>query len=351
MVDLTTLTNQAEVAICLTAYIADAIRQLGSVPSGRLFARLMKWISLDTYTKIIHALKEHGLVSESHHVLTWIGQQKYAQVSAEVIPRKAEELMNITLQIPEALAAAIAEKAKALGISRHKAMVRVIQDWAVGPQQAPPPFCHLTEVADWPTEGILDELAMLHKLAGEEEAKGVEGSERWAERVIQDTSQPQQQAPQPAIGLDDGVTLAKLEEMVLEDLERERKQDPSQATAGILDELTLVTLAKLQEFMDEEKAKGNASDEAMVRRIQQQPAELPASQQPAPQQAELRYTLYNPHTESVEATQFMLPIEAASRNEELRSYGDPQRWINTPGFEELCTDGALRVRPALPKKP
>lgn len=55
------------------AAIAEAIRKLGTVPSGHLYASLMGHLSLDQYQQIIGRLKRAGLVSESYHELTWIG--------------------------------------------------------------------------------------------------------------------------------------------------------------------------------------------------------------------------------------------------------------------------------------
>lgn len=47
------------------ATIAEAIRELGSVPSGHL--------SLESYNKVIAMLVETKLVSQDHYMLTWIG--------------------------------------------------------------------------------------------------------------------------------------------------------------------------------------------------------------------------------------------------------------------------------------
>jgi hypothetical protein len=55
------------------AAVGDAIRSLGSVPSGHLYARLMGHLTLDQYTSIIEVLKKSGLVAERSHVLTWVG--------------------------------------------------------------------------------------------------------------------------------------------------------------------------------------------------------------------------------------------------------------------------------------
>jgi hypothetical protein len=52
--------------------IAGAIRELGRVPSGHLYARVMGSLSLDQYNKVIGILKKAGLVEETAgHELIW----------------------------------------------------------------------------------------------------------------------------------------------------------------------------------------------------------------------------------------------------------------------------------------
>ena len=53
--------------------IADTIRELGSVPSGHLYAQLCGKMTLETYQSIIRTLCNTGLVKESGHLLTWNG--------------------------------------------------------------------------------------------------------------------------------------------------------------------------------------------------------------------------------------------------------------------------------------
>jgi hypothetical protein len=53
--------------------IAEAIRELGSVPSGHLYARLMGQLAIEEYNAIIAVLKGAELVTEEAHVLSWIG--------------------------------------------------------------------------------------------------------------------------------------------------------------------------------------------------------------------------------------------------------------------------------------
>lgn len=66
-------TDDLKAATLVVLTVAEAIRELGSVPSGHLYARLMNKLTLDQYYGVIGALKRAELVSESGYVLTWIG--------------------------------------------------------------------------------------------------------------------------------------------------------------------------------------------------------------------------------------------------------------------------------------
>lgn len=69
-------TEKARAALAVVAAVAEVIRELGTVPSGDLYARVMGHISLEEYEKLIGILKGTGLVSESAHQLKWIGSEK-----------------------------------------------------------------------------------------------------------------------------------------------------------------------------------------------------------------------------------------------------------------------------------
>lgn len=56
----------------LTA-VSESIRKLGEVPSGHIYALLMDRVSLQGFEKMVAILKNAGLISESGHMLTWIG--------------------------------------------------------------------------------------------------------------------------------------------------------------------------------------------------------------------------------------------------------------------------------------
>lgn len=53
--------------------LTEAIRALGEVPSGHLYANVMGHMSLDVYNSYIDAIVRTGLVTRSNHLLTWAG--------------------------------------------------------------------------------------------------------------------------------------------------------------------------------------------------------------------------------------------------------------------------------------
>lgn len=68
--------NRAEArvaAVQATKAIGDVIRELGSVPSGHLYAQLMGRVSFEFYMTAIKALKDIKVVREENHLLIWIG--------------------------------------------------------------------------------------------------------------------------------------------------------------------------------------------------------------------------------------------------------------------------------------
>jgi hypothetical protein len=66
--------DKTTAAVRVCAAVAEAIRSLGEVPSGHLYARLMSDMDLATSQRIIAALVGAGLVrQDDSHLLTWIG--------------------------------------------------------------------------------------------------------------------------------------------------------------------------------------------------------------------------------------------------------------------------------------
>ena len=70
-----TVTNtEVKAAFGILQAVAEAIRELGEVPSGHLYANLMSKLRLAQFEQVLGVLKGAGLVRESNaHLLTWIG--------------------------------------------------------------------------------------------------------------------------------------------------------------------------------------------------------------------------------------------------------------------------------------
>jgi len=69
-----TTRDQVRAAIEVTRAVADCIRELGTVPSGHLYARLMTHVGIDQYQSIVRTLIDAGVVQEHpSHLLEWIG--------------------------------------------------------------------------------------------------------------------------------------------------------------------------------------------------------------------------------------------------------------------------------------
>jgi hypothetical protein len=68
------MTNQERAAIETVLAVGSAIKELGSVPNGHLYAHLMGKMSLETYNKIIVLLVKTGAVKNEGNLLTWIGK-------------------------------------------------------------------------------------------------------------------------------------------------------------------------------------------------------------------------------------------------------------------------------------
>jgi hypothetical protein len=68
------LKGSVKAAVNVIVAVADCIRELRTVPSGHLYARLMGHLSIDDYQSVIATLIRAGLVHEHpSHLLEWIG--------------------------------------------------------------------------------------------------------------------------------------------------------------------------------------------------------------------------------------------------------------------------------------
>jgi hypothetical protein len=71
------------VKVIAAVAVAEAIRDLGEVPSGHLYVALMSKMSLNEYNRIISALKGAGLVEEKSYLLKWVGPKLEAENAQE----------------------------------------------------------------------------------------------------------------------------------------------------------------------------------------------------------------------------------------------------------------------------
>ncbi len=63
---------QVKSGIEMVRAVAEAIREVKEIPSGHLYARVMFWVSLEEYSRIIDILKRAEVIEEtSAHLLKW----------------------------------------------------------------------------------------------------------------------------------------------------------------------------------------------------------------------------------------------------------------------------------------
>ena len=68
------MTAQEKAALGIVLAVGEAIKDLGSVPNGHLYAQLMGKMNLETYNKVIAILVKTGAVKNENHLLTWVGK-------------------------------------------------------------------------------------------------------------------------------------------------------------------------------------------------------------------------------------------------------------------------------------
>lgn len=67
-------TSEAIAAVRVAHAVAETIRELGQVPSGHLYARLMGVMEIHQYEQVIDLLVDARLVERTpFHLLRWIG--------------------------------------------------------------------------------------------------------------------------------------------------------------------------------------------------------------------------------------------------------------------------------------
>ncbi len=67
------LTKEEQAALATMVAVGEAIKALGKVPSGHLYARLMGHMSLEVYNKVIAMLTKVGAIKVENHEIIWIG--------------------------------------------------------------------------------------------------------------------------------------------------------------------------------------------------------------------------------------------------------------------------------------
>lgn len=65
--------SKAAVTLAVTHAIAEAIHGLSEVPSGHLYAHVMHFMDLQSYIRAKETLKRVGLITETNHLLRWVG--------------------------------------------------------------------------------------------------------------------------------------------------------------------------------------------------------------------------------------------------------------------------------------
>lgn len=65
--------QQMSAAMETVIVVGQLIRELGSVPSGVLYSRLMDKMSLTEYRLILDILSKGGMIVEKNHLITWKG--------------------------------------------------------------------------------------------------------------------------------------------------------------------------------------------------------------------------------------------------------------------------------------
>jgi hypothetical protein len=68
------MSAQEHAAMSIVLAVGEAIKDLGSVPNGHLYARLMGQMNLETYNKVIALLVKVGAVKNENNLLTWVGK-------------------------------------------------------------------------------------------------------------------------------------------------------------------------------------------------------------------------------------------------------------------------------------
>ena len=67
--------QKIKAAVEIMKAVASAVKELGSIPSGHLYAQLIGKMSLDSYEKMTGALERMGVIRiDGNHLITYTGK-------------------------------------------------------------------------------------------------------------------------------------------------------------------------------------------------------------------------------------------------------------------------------------
>lgn len=91
--------TQINAALEIMRAVADCIKELGRVPSGELYARLMDKMDINTYNRIIERLTKAGLIEVVNHEIIWKDPKKVKDMiedlKCEILMRQADLELEI----------------------------------------------------------------------------------------------------------------------------------------------------------------------------------------------------------------------------------------------------------------
>jgi len=72
---MATTDDQLKAALTVLSAVAEAIRDVGIIPAGHLYAAMMGNVDLPTFDRIIGILTNCKLIEKSGNSLRWIGEE------------------------------------------------------------------------------------------------------------------------------------------------------------------------------------------------------------------------------------------------------------------------------------
>jgi hypothetical protein len=97
--------KELERLLAIAKIVQDAIKELGEVPSGHLYANLSGHMNLKTYQSIIALLKEAKVIREENHLLIWVGSRPKVLYQAGIYSASGEPMRTLEAATHAAFAA------------------------------------------------------------------------------------------------------------------------------------------------------------------------------------------------------------------------------------------------------